>query len=190
MGGCIASLYLEKYGQDFDAAVLCSPMDELALGFLPFISVEIIEIEYRLGHGEEYAPGEHGYDDSEKFSNKCLTHSELRWGITRREFGENPSAKLGGPSVLWVKLAQEAGLTARNNASDVKVPVLLLQAGKDTIVEPEGQNDFRDRVNKAHPGFCRLELIEGASHEMLVESDLYRKRVFEFMLDFIRNHTP
>ena len=149
----------------------------------------IIDIDELIGREEEYAPGEHGYDDGETFSNKCLTHSEVRWDIIRREYRKNPDAKLGGPSVLWVKLAQEAGLTARNNASDVKVPVLLLQAGKDTIVEPEGQNDFRDRVNKAHPGFCRLELIEGASHEMLVESDLYRKRVFEFMLDFIRNHT-
>jgi lysophospholipase len=190
MGGCIASLYLEEYDQDFDVAVLCSPMDELALGFLPLISIEIIELEYRLGRGEEYAPGEHGYDEGETFSNKCLTHSELRWNIIRREFGDNPAAKLGGPSVLWVKLAQEAGLTARNRASDVKVPVLLLQAGNDTIVKPAGQIDFRDRVNKARPGFCRLEPIEGASHEMLVESDLYRNRVFEFMLDFIRNHIP
>ena len=162
-------------------------MDELALGFLPFISVEIIEIEYRLGRGEEYAPGEHGYDDSETFSNKCLTHSELRWGIAHREFGENPSAKLGGPSVLWVKLAQEAGLTARNNASDVKVPVLLLQAGDDTMVKPGGQLEFRDRLNQTHPGFCRLERIKGARHEIFMESDLYRQPAFGFMLDFIRN---
>jgi lysophospholipase len=98
--------------------------------------------------------------------------------------------KLGGPSVLWVKLAQEAGLTARNNAGNVKVPVLLLEAGNDTIVKPGGQIDFCERVNKARPGFCRLEPIEGASHEMLVESDPYREKVFKFMLDFIRNHIP
>src|SRR5271165_2435125 len=45
MGGCIASLYLETYTQDFDAAVLCSPMDELALGFLPRFAHDIIDVE-------------------------------------------------------------------------------------------------------------------------------------------------
>jgi len=188
MGGCIASLYLETYNQDFDAAVLSSPMDELALGFLPRLAHDIIDVEVQLGLGEEYAPGEHGYDEGEIFSAKCLTHSELRWNIIRREYRDNPDAKLGGPSVLWVKLAQQAGITARKNASDVKVPVLLLQAGSDTIVKPEGQFEFRDRLNQTHPGFCRLEPIEGAFHEIFVESDLYRKRAFEFILDFIKNH--
>jgi lysophospholipase len=190
MGGCIASLYLEEYSQDFDAAVLCSPMDELALGFLPRLAKDIIEVEVGLGLGEEYAPGEHGYDERETFSNKCLTHSEVRWDISRQEYRDNPAAKLGGPSVLWVKLAQQAGITARKNASKVKVPVLLLQAGADTIVEPGGQLEFRDTLNETHPGFCQLERIDGARHEIFMESDLYRKPAFDLTLDFIRNHIP
>jgi lysophospholipase len=190
MGGCIASLYLEKYDQDFDAAVLCSPMDELALGFLPRLAHDLIDVAARLGLGEEYAPGERGYDEGETFSNKCLTHSEVRWDIIRREYGDNPAAKLGGPSVLWVKLAQEAGIAARKNAGDVKVPLLLLQAGSDRIVEPGGQLEFCQRLNQTHPRFCRLEPIEGAFHEIFMESDLYRKPAFEFMLDFIINHIP
>jgi lysophospholipase len=190
MGGCIASLYLETYDQDFDAAVLSSPMDELALGFLPHVAHDLIDIEAQLGLGEEYAPGERGYNENETFSDKCLTHSELRWNIIRQEYSDNPAAKLGGPSVLWVKLAQDAGITARKNAGGVKVPVLLLQAGSDTIVKPEGQFEFRHRLNQAHPGFCRLETIDGASHEIFVESDLYRRRACEFILEFIKNHLP
>jgi len=190
MGGCIASLYLETYTQDFDAAVLCSPMDELALGFLPRFAHDIIDVEARLGFGEEYAPGEHGYDDGETFSDKCLTHSEVRWDIIRREYRENPGAKLGGPSVLWVKLAEEAGITARKNATDIKAPLLLLQAGDDTIVKPGGQLEFLHRLNQTHPGLCRFERIEGARHEIFMESDLYRKPAFDLTRDFIRNHIP
>jgi alpha-beta hydrolase superfamily lysophospholipase len=93
MGGCIASLYLETFSQDFDLAVLCSPMDELALGFLPRLALDLIRLANEIGLGEEYAPDEHGYDEAEKFSDKCLTHSELRWNIIRREFGNNPAAK-------------------------------------------------------------------------------------------------
>jgi lysophospholipase len=188
MGGCIASLYLETYGQDFDAAVLSSPMDELALGLFPHFAHDLVDIENQFGLGEEYAPGEHGYNDKETFSDKCLTHSELRWNIARQEYSDNPAAKLGGPSVLWVKLAQDAGLTARKNAGGVKVPVLFLQAGSDTIVRPEGQFEFRDRLNQARPGFCRLETIDGASHEMFVESDVYRERALQLILEFIKDH--
>jgi lysophospholipase len=108
----------------------------------------------------------------------------------RREYADNPAAKLGGPSVLWVKLAQEAAKNARENAANVKAPVLLLQAGNDTIVEPEGQLEFRDRLNETRPGFCRLERIEGARHEIFMESDLYRQPAFELTLDFIRNQVP
>jgi len=108
----------------------------------------------------------------------------------RREYGENPAAKLGGPSVLWVRLAQEAGKTARKNAADVKIPVLLLQAGDDTMVKAAGQLEFRDRLNETRPGLCRLERIEGARHEIFMESDLYRQPAFGLTLDFIRNQVP
>jgi lysophospholipase len=187
MGGCIASLYLEKHNQDFDAAVLSSPMHEPTLGFLPTgVAEAILDWKAWIDRAEEYAPGEHGYDDGETFSNKCLTHSEVRWDIIRREYRKNPDAKLGGPSVLWVKLAQEAGKTARENAADVKVSVLLLQAGDDTMVKPGGQLEFRDRLNQTHPGLCRLERIKGARHEIFMESDLYRQPAFKLTLEGIK----
>jgi lysophospholipase len=68
MGGCIASLYLEKHNQDFDAAVLSSPMHEPRLGFLPTGIVDaMLDLEAWTGREEEYAPYQHGYDEKEKF---------------------------------------------------------------------------------------------------------------------------
>jgi lysophospholipase len=188
MGGCIASLYLETHNQDFDAAVLSSPMLEPTLGFLPTgVAVAMLDWKAWIDRQEEYPPGVHGYDEGETFSNKSLTHSEVRWNLMRREYRLNPAAKLGGPSVLWVRLAREAGRTARENAADVKVPVLLLQAGDDTMVKAAGQIEFRDRLNQTHPGFCRFKPIEGAFHEIFMESDLYRQPAFDLALDFIKN---
>jgi len=110
MGGCIASLYLEKHYLDFDAAVLSSPMHEPRLGFLPTGIVDaMLDLEAWTGREEEYAPYQHGYDEDEKFSNKSLTHSEVRWNLMRREYGENPAAKLGGPSVLWGQACPRGG---------------------------------------------------------------------------------
>ena len=154
------------------------------------ITRSLSRVQAWTGREEEYAPYQHDYDEDEKFSNKSLTPSEVRWNLMRREYGENPAAKLGGPSVLWVRLAQEAGKTARKNAADVKIPVLLLQAGDDTMVKAAGQIEFRDRLNETRPGLCRFERIEGARHEIFMESDLYRQPAFGLTLDFIRNQVP
>jgi lysophospholipase len=108
----------------------------------------------------------------------------------RREYAETPAAKLGGPSVLWVKRAQEAATNARKNAPKVEVPVLLLQAGDDTIVKPAGQLEFSDSLNRAHRDLCRLERIEGARHELFVESDSYRSQALNLALDFFANRVP
>jgi alpha-beta hydrolase superfamily lysophospholipase len=58
------------------------------------------------------------------------------------------------------------------------------------MVKAAGQLEFRDRLNQEHPGFCRLKPIEGARHEIFMESDLYRQPAFELTLDFIRNQVP
>ena len=143
-----------------------------------------------LGRDAEYAPDQGGYDEHETFSNKCLTHSEIRWNLTRREYAQTPAAKLDGPSVLWVKRAQEAAVNARQDAAKVEIPVLLLQAGDDTIVKPAGQLEFSDRLNQAHRGLCRLERIEGARHELFMESDSYRSLALNLALDFFANQVP
>jgi lysophospholipase len=190
MGGCIGALYIETYKRDFDAVVLSCPMLEPSLGFLPNgIAESILDWKEWIGREEEYAPGKQGYDEKETFSNKSLTHSEVRWNFVRQEFANKPDAKLGGPSVLWVKLAQEAGKTARKNASAVGVPVLLLQAGADTIVKPGGQLEFCEGLNQTHPHFCRLERIDGARHEIFIESDMYQAAL-TLTLEFIRKNVP
>jgi lysophospholipase len=189
MGGCIASLYLETYTRDFDAAVLSSPMDELALGFFPHLAGAIVDFDDLIGRDADYAPGKSGYDENEVFSDKCLTHSQVRWTLTRREYAQNPDTKLGGPSVLWVKRALEAAINARQDASKVEIPTLLLQAGDDTIVKPSGQLEFHDRLDQAHPGLSQLERIDGARHEMFVESDSYRRHALGLTIDFFKKHT-
>lgn len=186
MGGCIGALHLEAYPQDFDAAVLSSPMFELVLNLPNGLTEETFDWNALSGHEEEYAPNSHGYDEDAAFPGNNLTHSEVRWNLMRREYERHPDAKLGGPSVLWVKLALGAARAARENAGAVEVPVLLLQAGADTIVKPAGQLEFCQGLNQRHPRFCRLERIEGAFHELFMESDLYREQALASTLDFVR----
>ncbi len=68
----------------------------------------------------------------------------------------------------------------------VKVPVLLIQAGNDRIVSNLAQKRFIDKLRKTNP-YAELLSIEGAQHEILFETDQYRNQaldaIFRFMND-------
>ncbi|HFU74579.1 MAG TPA: hypothetical protein ENK65_03400, partial [Helicobacteraceae bacterium] len=68
------------------------------------------------------------------------------------------------------------------DANKIEVPFLLLQAGDDTIVNPEPQ----EAQCKAAGKFCSGYLVEGAYHELLVESDRYRVPALTAILNFFR----
>ena len=65
------------------------------------------------------------------------------------------------------------------NADKVKIPVLLCQAGKDTMVRPEGQEYFAE-----HSKNTRLIRFPESKHELFTATyDImlpYYKEVFDF----------
>jgi len=69
------------------------------------------------------------------------------------------------------------------------VPVLVLQAGEDNVVEPKGQEQFCKKMNEVNLNSCSIIKIRGARHEMLIERDEYRDKVLSLALQFIAAHT-
>lgn len=188
MGGAIASLYLERYADDFERAVLSSPMHEPNFGMIPNeMACHALDLKAWIGRAENYAPGKHPYDDAANFDpNNGYTHSEVRYNITRATYDAVPETKIGGPSVRWVLEACDASKRAREGGGNVVVPVLLLQAGADSIVTATGQEEFCTILNRERLGGCRLEKIEGAYHELFVESDRYRIPAVTKLIEFIK----
>jgi lysophospholipase len=196
MGGCIASLYLETYPDDFDAAVLCSPMHRPSTTDLPEDIVKyaeeiikhLIDTKNVLGKEKEFAPKKGPYLDEpyERLDpkTKALTHSKDRFEWVRSLYKRCPEVTVGGPSNQWVVEAIRAAKRAREDAGRIKIPVLLLQAGEDAIVEPDGQRIFQKNLG---PGRCKLVPIAGAYHELLIECDEYRNRVLQEILAFLRD---
>ena len=86
---------------------------------------------YALGKGpyEDVA-----YDDIEDKQDFALTHSRERYEWVRQLYNAEDEVKIGGPSYNWVKEAIEAGRRAISGADQIEIPVLLLQAGEDSIV--------------------------------------------------------
>ena len=181
MGGAIASLYVEKYSYDFDALVLSSPMLEPNLVGTSLTKLACEIIEKRKRNIDRYILGESSYDDSDKkFEENILTHSKVRFEITKNAFEKEPRTKIGGPSVRWIKEACKGSKRSVDEAHKVKIPTLLLQAGSDTVVNPKPQELFCKRVEA-----CQGYRIDNAYHELFVEQDSIRAKTLTALLSFI-----
>ncbi len=210
MGGGIAALYLEKYPNDFDAAALSSPMlepstkllysDEIVCDLLGFTSRTRDFFIWLFGWEPRYVASlkDSGYHNlpfqNEKGDHEHeLTHSPIRYKIFRDLYEANPTVKLGKPTSHWAAYACDAAQEARNNALKVIIPVLVLQASEDTAVTPKGQNEFCQNLKAAGKNECdggRPYLIEGAYHELFIETDQYRKPALTRIFDFFNKAFP
>jgi lysophospholipase len=180
MGGCIASLYLEKYPGDFKAAALVTPMHEPVL-WKPWTTTLFAFINRRFpsSWAADSAFFQHPYDPP-KFSENEITQSKLRYAKQLEIYEENPEAKLGGVSHGWIREAYAAGKRARQDATRIKVPVLLLQGGADSVVRPGAQVEFCKNMK----GRCTGYVVEGARHAIFNEADEYRLPALTTILDF------
>lgn len=182
MGGAIGSLYLETYADDFYAAALSSPMHQPDLSPVPPRACWLL----RLGPPKGYAWGQRPYVESREFNaDRDMTSSHVRYQILKRhELQRHPQAQLGGPSFNWAYESCMASNLSVRNAGRIKARVLLFQASNDRVVKAAGQQKFCDAMNSSHAGSCRLELMEGARHELLIEKDKYRNRVLKETIRF------
>jgi lysophospholipase len=148
MGGCVASLYLERHSGDFQRAVLSSPMHMPDLGRFDEVMYGVLHGKDKL-RGDEFAPfRSRVYDISDVFNlEDGLTHSPTRWKVAHQEYVGNQAARLAGPSIHWVTKAFEAGKRACGNAGAIDIPILILQAGDDHIVENTAQKTFCETLN-------------------------------------------
>jgi lysophospholipase len=193
MGGCIASLYIEEHPTVFRAAVLCSPMHEPNVGLFPNIAVDTIAgLRELKGQSTKYAGKGRPYEkrefDERTMKDVALTHSRRRYDRILEMFEGHKETRVGGASYGWVREALHAADRAREHADKIEIDVLLLQATEDIAVTAEGQFEFRDVLNAKHPNRCRLLRMEGAYHELLIESDEYRKPAMDAIREFFSKH--
>lgn len=185
MGGCIGALYCQRYPDDFDAVILSSPMLEINTAPYPaFIAYGLVRWHVAFGNGEGYAPGEDGYDPDLPFEENEVTHCRVRFEMNKDLLARRPEAALGGPTNRWVMESIRASRTAIRQARELRMPVLLLQAGADEIVRPGGQDRFCRRAPQ-----CRRVRFPDAAHEILMERDSIRDPALEEIRTFLRLHS-
>ena len=183
MGGGVSAAYLETWPDDFQKAVLTSPMLELDSGGRPtWLSSLLSRIQINRGKGKEFYPGSSPFSPKPDFENSC-GNSRTRYEYWFPKMLEREEYQTSAPSIStaleFLRLTKYA--TAKKNCSKVKADVLLIQAGRDQVVRPGGQEAFIRQIGK----HGRLLRLENAKQEiyMGVNDDLekYWKEVLEFL---------
>ncbi|GLS89566.1 lysophospholipase L2 [Psychromonas marina] len=187
MGGAISALYLEQYKTPFQGAIFFSPMLSINLGGLPpFIAKAVTyssaEICSWFSDKACYVPAGEGYT-KRPFEGNQLTHSEKRFYSSQYSFENIPATQLGDATMRWVATSISATEQAIKEANKINIPILLIQAGADEVVTSQGQKDFFDNIKNCKDS--QFLTIDGAKHEILIESDKYRITALTHTLQFL-----
>ena len=183
MGGGVGACYLETYPEDFDKAVLSSPMLDLDSGGTPaWVLVLYARLMHLVGRGTRYLPGAQPFSDQPDFENSC-TNSRARYDSYFRVMLQHRDMQTSASSLdtaySFLKLTRFA--REKKNVDRIRARVCMMQAGKDGLVPPEGQNDFMEKLGARG----KKIVIPEAKHEIYRCSDRdmaqYWPAVFAFL---------
>ncbi|MGB5445115.1 MAG: alpha/beta fold hydrolase [Psychromonas sp.] len=188
MGATISTLYLEQYKHPFQASILFSPMLSINMGRIPVTVAKLITYSgttlcnwfsdkacYIFG-GNDFKP--------KQFNDNQLTDSKVRFNSSQNSYLAFPETQLGDASMRWVATSVSAAQQAINSADKINIPILVLQAGADSIVTADGQYRFFE--NLTHCKMKRFYNIENAKHEIYLEKDQYRLTALNATLKFLQ----
>ena len=178
MGGHLALRYLHDHPGLVKQAALLSPMIGIHLGRMPEnLARGIVGVACRAGLGESYAlgRGDYGsYQQGEQWRD-MLTSDPDRFRVEHDMIAENPALALGGVTYGWLKAAFGSidRLFVPGYAEEIGTPMLIAMAGRERVVD----NRRTERLAARLPN-CELIEIAGARHELLKESDAFRRQLW------------
>ena len=181
MGGAIGALFLEKYNNYFEKAILNCPMMEIDTGKYPKIVSKIVaKVFCTIGMGDKYLFGHGPFNCKPDFRN-AATSSQKRYDSYFNKQLEHKELQTSGGSFNWLNQAFKGikELLKSENIKNIKADVLLFQAGKDTFVKPEGHNKFLSVAKN-----CEFIKFEDAKHEIYIEKDEIFNPYIEKVLEF------
>lgn len=179
MGGCIGSLFLEQYPQYFRAAVLSAPMLQMNFRDVPEWAVSLLVLWSRIARWDlRYVPGQKGFDGVYAFAtSSCTSEARYAYVFARRE--EEPHYQSYGGTYAWTRASIRAIRQVHKHADQIRIPVLLFQAGLDGMVKPAGQEAFVRETAQT-----QLVRFETSKHEIFNATEdvrrEYYKRIFAF----------
>ncbi|MFO7885807.1 MAG: alpha/beta hydrolase [Desulfobacteraceae bacterium] len=178
MGGHIALRFMGQYQPSIKKAFLVSPMIGIITSPFPvFFARFMARKACASGFSKSYVFGGGNYhEDNIKFETNNLTHDFDRFSVEKNEIQKNPKLALGDVTWGWLDASFQSIEILKTDSfvSQIKVPVCLISAEKDTIVSTPAQKMLCFRLPD-----CRFFSLPGAFHEILHETDAIRKMFWD-----------
>ena len=173
MGGAIAALYLEKHPEVFTKAVLSSPMIEMLYGNFSHFAVEaILFVASVLNWNDKYLPSQTQYTDEYDFESSCCL-SKARYDYIYKCKVEEERYRTNGATYRWCRAGRKASKYIKKHAQEIKIQVLLCQAGK--AAEDEFIAKLPQGIKKVYPD---------SKHEIFKADDDTLEKFYSDILDF------
>ena len=185
MGGHLALRYLHRHPDRFAKAIMTAPMVGINYGTIPGPLARFLARAFTaLGLGTSYALGQLNYGplNRSKAVMNLITSDATRFECEHRLVDINPGVALGGVTWGWLNAARKSikTLNSEGYPEAISTQLYILQAGREKLVDNKMMSSFVARLPNA-----RFEVVDGALHEILSESDQYRDRFWTVFDDFI-----
>ncbi len=176
MGAHIMMRVLAENGSGpISAGVLCSPMTALkreamlrsVLMLMP--EMPAIDERYLFGTGPLVV-------FAREFNANLVTHDERRYRFTDQWFAADPRLALGGPTLGWGRQATHSmsAAMAPGYLERIDLPLMLISAGEDPLIDSHSHSVVAARLRHGEH-----VTIEGAKHEVMMETDELRALFWE-----------
>ena len=182
MGAAIGALYILKYQPPLRGVIFSSPLLHINLGNAPYpLIYAFIRAKCFLGLSKKFVqfPGNINVDTY----GSDLTRSAARLTQYRSVLRIHPELRLGMPSNNWIRRSIEATafLLKDRNLKNIKYPLLLLEAGDDSVLDVT--------ANRSFEGFGSWMIkasFPGAFHDLFIERDDIRTKALRMMYLFMK----
>lgn len=185
MGGAIAAHLAERHPElPVSKVILCSPMVAPATGDNARSVVELLSRGFcLLRQGKKCNFAQKPFEGADDFGQPwCCATSSARYHWYLEYCRNNEHYQCCAATYAWLReaIAQTRPLLRKKNTQLVNVPVLLFQAGQETMVD----NALEDRLVERLPN-ARKVVFPEARHEIYQCTDAEVERFMDEILQFI-----
>lgn len=189
MGGNILLRRLHDAPGEFAAAILCAPMLGINFRGAPGWAVKAIaRFLNRKAPSPDFVWGMGARDQlTQAFDQQIVTSDPVRYARNQALLKADPDLRLNGPTWSWLAAAVRsiALLRSPGYAEAIATKSILFGAGQDQVCETPAAAAFAARMPDA-----RFAEIAGAEHEILMERDALRDRLWSALDDFLQKSAP
>jgi lysophospholipase len=182
MGGTVALRFVQLHPGRVARMALVAPMLGFPTAPWPaFLVPPLLTLLDLLGFGRSYIISGKGWRPEPWMPDNVLTSDREKYQFYQRLERDHPRLRLGSPTNNWVRESLKAIAAIMAGAGRIEVPILILQAGADRVVD----NGAQLRFSRWAPN-CRLVVIPGARHEILMETPARRQAAMARIINFFQ----